>query len=114
MVWWFSQVTSIPLKENKWRRLDQSVGMRPVSRAELMKVLSNVQAILIRATHSTHTQQSYLSDVSLDTASSQRTGKGVASEVEICRCPPGYKGTSCEVHNTSAAFVNRQNVCGMC
>ncbi|XP_054273123.1 basement membrane-specific heparan sulfate proteoglycan core protein-like isoform X4 [Macrosteles quadrilineatus] len=105
--------TSITLKENKWRRLDQTVGQRPASRAEMMRVLSNVQAILIRATHSTHTQQSYLSDVSLDTAVPQRTGGPVAAEVEVCRCPPGYRGTSCETCSTGY-YQDFDNTCKKC
>ncbi|XP_046669711.1 basement membrane-specific heparan sulfate proteoglycan core protein isoform X9 [Homalodisca vitripennis] len=91
-----TRTTSIPLRENKWRRLDQTVGQKPASRADLMSVLSNLQAILVRATYPTYALTSFLSDVSLDTAVSQRTGRPVASEVEVCRCPQGHRGSSCE------------------
>nr|QBP17600.1 heparan sulfate proteoglycan [Recilia dorsalis] len=108
-----SRATSISLRESKWRRLDQTVGQRPASRSEMMRVLSNIQAILIRATHSTHTQQSYLSDVSLDTAVPKRTGGPTAAEVEVCRCPPGYRGTSCETCS-SGYYQDFDNTCKRC
>ncbi|XP_063241894.1 basement membrane-specific heparan sulfate proteoglycan core protein isoform X7 [Bacillus rossius redtenbacheri] len=86
---------SVPLRESSWWRLDQS-GRRTASRADLLTVLANVEAILVRATHSTQTLYTSLGDVSLDTAVPQYTGQRVAIEVEACRCPEGYRGTSCE------------------
>lgn len=62
-----------------------------------MKVLSSVEAILIRAVHASQTISTYLSDVSLDTAVELETGSERSTSVEICRCPIGYSGTSCEV-----------------
>lgn len=88
--------------ETNWRKLDPNSP--PSSRSDLLNTLSNIQEILIRATHSRHTMQTFLSDVSLDTAVSQHTGQGIATAVEVCRCPPGYKGTSCEVNNL--CFIN--------
>uniref|UniRef100_A0A1B6EDX6 Basement membrane-specific heparan sulfate proteoglycan core protein n=1 Tax=Clastoptera arizonana TaxID=38151 RepID=A0A1B6EDX6_9HEMI len=89
-----NRTLSIPLVERFWRRKDTQ---RAASRADLLNALSDIDAILIRATHSTHTIHSYLSDVSLDTTVSFRHGQSsVATSVEVCRCPEGYKGTSCE------------------
>jgi len=84
------------LVEKGWRRLISS-GPQPASRAEFMKVLSSIEAILIRAIHASQTDKTYLSDVSLDTAIESETGGIRSSSVEICRCPVGHRGTSCEV-----------------
>lgn len=62
-----------------------------------MKVLSSIEAILIRAIHASQTNRTYLSDVSLDTAIESETGGVRSTSVEICRCPVGHRGTSCEV-----------------
>lgn len=62
-----------------------------------MKVLSSIEAILIRAIHASQTNRTYLSDVSLDTAVELETGSQRSTAVEVCRCPIGYSGTSCEV-----------------
>jgi len=62
-----------------------------------MKVLSSIEAILIRAIHASQTNRTYLSDVSLDTAIELDTGGEQSTSIEICRCPNGYSGTSCEV-----------------
>lgn len=40
---------------------------------------------------------SRLSGVSLEAADRFSTGQKYASAVEVCHCPPGYSGTSCEV-----------------
>jgi hypothetical protein len=80
-----------------WRRLDQVAGQKVASRADLLTVLSDVQAILVRASLSSQTRSSHISDVSLDTAVPQYTEQGLVTEVENCHCPPGYRGTSCEV-----------------
>ncbi|XP_021927336.1 basement membrane-specific heparan sulfate proteoglycan core protein isoform X6 [Zootermopsis nevadensis] len=88
---------SVPLVENFWRRLDQVAGQKVASRADLLTVLSDVEAILVRASHSSQTRSTYISDVSLDTAVPQYTEQGLVTEVENCHCPPGYRGTSCEL-----------------
>lgn len=62
-----------------------------------MKVLSSIEAILIRAIHASQTNGTYLSDVSLDTAIEMETGGERSTSVEVCKCPVGYSGTSCEV-----------------
>jgi Laminin B (Domain IV). len=86
----------VPLIERGWRRLSPN-GARDASRADLLTVLSNVESILIRASHASNTITTYLSDLSLDTAVVERTEQGRATQIEVCSCPPGYKGYSCEV-----------------
>ncbi|KFV88436.1 Laminin subunit alpha-2, partial [Struthio camelus australis] len=69
----------------------------PVSRREFMTVLANVKRILIRATYSYGMNAIYrLRRVSIEAADHSSTGRKVASAVELCDCPRGYDGTSCE------------------
>uniref|UniRef100_A0AAR5PFS0 Basement membrane-specific heparan sulfate proteoglycan core protein n=1 Tax=Dendroctonus ponderosae TaxID=77166 RepID=A0AAR5PFS0_DENPD len=78
-----------------WYRIDER-GPRRASREDILTVLANIDTILIRATPSTDTSSTFLSDISLDTAVDVYTAKPYAASVENCRCPPGYRGTSCE------------------
>lgn len=89
--------TEARFKETEWRNIDHT-GSRIASRADLLTVLSNVEAILIRATLNEGVSLAQLSDVTLDTAVQQQTGLDAVTDVEICRCPEGYTGTSCEVN----------------
>ncbi|XP_050565519.1 laminin subunit alpha-2 [Cygnus atratus] len=69
----------------------------PVSRREFMTILANVKRILIRATYSYGMNAIYrLDGVSIEAADHSSAGRKVASAVELCDCPPGYDGTSCE------------------
>uniref|UniRef100_A0A8C3JMR6 Laminin subunit alpha-2 n=1 Tax=Calidris pygmaea TaxID=425635 RepID=A0A8C3JMR6_9CHAR len=69
----------------------------PVSRREFMTILANVKRILIRATYSYGVNAIYrLRSVSIEAADYASAGRKVASAVELCDCPPGYGGTSCE------------------
>ncbi|XP_075744876.1 terribly reduced optic lobes isoform X17 [Rhipicephalus microplus] len=86
----------ILLREDKWQRVD-SRGPTVATREDIMKVLANVEVLLIRASFSSRMRSSSLSDVSLSTAVPLRSaGHAVAVEVEQCICPPGYNGLSCE------------------
>lgn len=38
-----------------------------------------------------------LSSVNLESAVPYPTDKSIATAVEVCQCPPGYSGNSCEV-----------------
>lgn len=87
----------MPLKEGNWQRLDVS-GIRPASRSDLLTALADLEAILVLATPYSQLAGTYLSDVALDTAVSHFSGEDRrAVDVEVCRCPVGYRGTSCEV-----------------
>uniref|UniRef100_A0A182NMM6 Terribly reduced optic lobes n=1 Tax=Anopheles dirus TaxID=7168 RepID=A0A182NMM6_9DIPT len=85
---------TVPLIERKWTVANRR-NSYPASRSDLMTVLSNLDHILIRATTKERTHVSRLSDIALGTAIPTRTYVA-AEEVEMCRCPPGYRGTSCE------------------
>lgn len=95
--------TEARMKETQWQYTDEN-GAHIASRADLMTVLSNLEAILIRATLKEGVSKAKLSDVALDTAVQQNTGQAIVSDVEICRCPDGYTGTSCEVSSQTLKF----------
>uniref|UniRef100_H2ZIA5 Laminin subunit alpha-2 n=1 Tax=Ciona savignyi TaxID=51511 RepID=H2ZIA5_CIOSA len=71
-------------------------SLQPVSKADMIAVLSNLRRILIRAVYSRNIGAVYrIHDVYMDSATPE--GKGLpASSVEICHCPPGYTGYSCQ------------------
>lgn len=90
-----SMTYTVPLRETEWRRLSTE-GPKSASRSDLMVVLSNLETILVRASYSEGMIASFISDISLDTAVENPTGNRRATQVEACRCPQGYSGTSCE------------------
>ncbi|XP_031635070.1 basement membrane-specific heparan sulfate proteoglycan core protein isoform X6 [Contarinia nasturtii] len=87
--------TEALFKESDWQSIDEG-GPKVASRADLLTVLSNLEAILVRATLKEGISLVSLSDVALDTAVQQNTGQDLVKDIEICRCPEGYTGSSCE------------------
>ncbi|XP_019117191.2 laminin subunit alpha-2 isoform X6 [Larimichthys crocea] len=68
-----------------------------ISRREFLSVLANVTSVMVRASYSTETSAVYrLHSFSMQIADPSARGESRASAVEICSCPPGYAGTSCE------------------
>ncbi|KAJ8666823.1 hypothetical protein QAD02_008485, partial [Eretmocerus hayati] len=88
-------INTVLLRESEWHQLSPD-GLRRATRSDLMNLLANIDAILVRATHCDDMIATYISDVSLETASESLDRRGRADQVEVCRCPPGYVGTSCE------------------
>ncbi|XP_053672067.1 basement membrane-specific heparan sulfate proteoglycan core protein [Anopheles nili] len=86
---------TVPLVERDWTVVNRRTSY-PASRNDMLTVLSNLEHILIRATTKESTRLSRLSDIALGTAIPTRSIYGMAEEVEMCRCPPGYRGLSCE------------------
>uniref|UniRef100_A0A2K6NZ65 Laminin subunit alpha-2 n=1 Tax=Rhinopithecus roxellana TaxID=61622 RepID=A0A2K6NZ65_RHIRO len=69
----------------------------PVSRKEFMTVLANLKRVLLQITYSFGMDAIFrLSSVNLESAVSYPTDGSVAAAVEVCQCPPGYTGSSCE------------------
>lgn len=97
------QTYQVPLVESAWQNLDR-YGVKPVTRSDFLSTLSNIESILIRATVKEFSSRSSISDVELDTAVAQNTGQGLAEGLEQCRCPIGYRGTSCEVISFSFCY----------
>ncbi|XP_067342410.1 laminin subunit alpha-1 isoform X1 [Channa argus] len=91
----------IKMTEHKWKYFN-SVSEKPVSRADFMSVLSNVQYVIIKASYGTRLQQSRISNITMETAmelelkEGSEVTKGMARMIESCVCPTGYTGLSCQ------------------
>ncbi|CAH1394861.1 unnamed protein product, partial [Nezara viridula] len=86
------QSISAPLVEQRWQKGD---GSRP-GRELFLMALAGINSISLKATFTTNTQAAMLQEVTMDTAVNYYTNRGYAYEVEMCRCPHGYKGSSCQ------------------
>ncbi|XP_067931597.1 laminin subunit alpha-like [Watersipora subatra] len=97
---------AVDLIESSWRHAESG---ETVTREQMMKALSSIDELLIKANHYSDIPQVTLSSVSLDSAvsldtniSSNSTGVSesfpvdIALSVEQCSCPSNYAGTSCE------------------
>ncbi|XP_034337833.2 basement membrane-specific heparan sulfate proteoglycan core protein isoform X5 [Magallana gigas] len=82
----------IHLVESTFRMLD---GTSP-SRETFMSILSNIEAILIRATYHTLMGSASLRDLYMETSTSNPTNFGRMPQIESCQCPEGHTGSSCE------------------
>ncbi|XP_069052056.1 laminin subunit alpha-2 isoform X1 [Lepisosteus oculatus] len=84
----------------------------PVSKKDFVTVLTNVTRLLIRASYTNGNNAIYrLSSVSLEVATPYSRSGPVASAVEMCLCPPGYSGTSCEQKLKSGSRFNKSEIC---
>ncbi|KAL3120703.1 hypothetical protein niasHT_007995 [Heterodera trifolii] len=81
----------VPITELGWRH---SNGVS-ASREQLMMVLADLDALLIKMSYMRECSQASLVSASLETADAYGTGEG-ALDVEQCQCPAGYIGSSCE------------------
>lgn len=69
----------------------------PVNRKEFMTVLANLKRLLIQITYNIEMDAIFrISSVNLESAVPYPTDGSIASAVEVCQCPPGYTGSSCE------------------
>ncbi|KAB0360576.1 hypothetical protein FD754_004732 [Muntiacus muntjak] len=79
----------------------------PVSRKEFMTVLVNLQRVLIQITYNFGMDAIFrLSSVDLESAVPYPTDGSFATAVEVCQCPPGYTGSSCEKSHQVNASSN--------
>ncbi|KAJ8337032.1 hypothetical protein SKAU_G00382520 [Synaphobranchus kaupii] len=82
---------------------------RPVSREELMAVLAGLDALQIRGLYFSQSQRLSLGEVGLEEATP--TGSGASSSmVEVCTCPPGHRGDSCQ--KCAARLLQRPGLAG--
>lgn len=94
--------------EGQWRAVDGNT----VSREEILSALSDVSAILIKATYTTTTYEAALSEVSLSIPSQHHSYENYALSVEQCICPAGHQGTSCE--SCSLGYTRNGQMTGFC
>ncbi|XP_051816710.1 laminin subunit alpha-2 isoform X2 [Acanthochromis polyacanthus] len=88
---------------------------QPISRRDFLSVLANVTRMTVRASYSTETSAVYrLHLFSMQVANPSATGERRASAVEMCSCPPGYAGTSCEACIPGFRRVNGNLYNGVC
>ncbi|KAM6218940.1 basement membrane-specific heparan sulfate proteoglycan core protein [Rhynchocyon petersi] len=82
----------ILFREEFWQRADG----QPATREHLLMALADLDELLIRATFSSTPLAASISAVSLEVAQPGPSTGPRALEVEECRCPPGYVGSSCQ------------------
>lgn len=88
---------SVRLDENgQWQRAHLG-RLAPATRNDILSVLTNVEHLLIRATPKVPTDSSSISDVTLEVAVEiGQPGAERSIDIEVCQCPAGYTGNSCE------------------
>ncbi|KAK3867232.1 hypothetical protein Pcinc_027289 [Petrolisthes cinctipes] len=82
----------VPMYEQFWERQNGQIS----NREHFLMALADLKYILIKATYATNTDEVALKDVTLDYAEPRNTGLARAYAVEMCGCPEGYNGLSCE------------------
>ncbi|GAB0098092.1 basement membrane-specific heparan sulfate proteoglycan core protein [Sergentomyia squamirostris] len=108
----YSLVT-VPFLVGEWKN-----GYQLASREDILTCLANLEYVLVRATTHQSTTATHISDIILQTAVTQRTVLGNADHIEVCRCPPGYTGSSCEtcdvMHYRESSSEGRVGACRRC
>lgn len=83
----------------------------PVSREQMLSVLSKIESLRIRATHDGNAGTSTLWNITMDAAVSQ--GSEPIFNIEECLCPKEYTGLSCS--RCAAGYTRqRDGSCGKC
>ena len=87
----------------KWHRDDRNANsdipplFEDTTREDIMIVLQNVDEILIKASYDANLSESSIQDIKLETAQISNNSDPIRSAyIEHCKCPEGYKGSSCE------------------
>ncbi|GAB1602266.1 basement membrane-specific heparan sulfate proteoglycan core protein-like isoform X6, partial [Argonauta hians] len=109
-----AQTYEILLTEKSFHVYDGSSPSREV----FLSALANIDAILIRATYHTKMTEFSLRDLTMETAVPDPTGLRRAPMVELCECPQGYSGVSCQECSPGYSRVREEGMalgrCVMC
>lgn len=110
---------SLPLREQGWYKItkDGKRGRKPVpvTREEFTLITNNLTQMLIRAKFHTDQIEGGLHSVDMERASPPTSGAGKRMKgTEMCNCPPGYTGLSCEKCTPGYRRVNNTLVAGVC
>ncbi|KHJ45819.1 immunoglobulin domain protein [Trichuris suis] len=100
---------SVPFYENHWKR----DGQQTSSREDLMKSLADINSLLIKLTFKEQMESIRINEITMDYAV-DRPGRQRAWEVEQCRCPPEYMGTSCEECAPGYTKIPYLGICQRC
>ncbi|XP_028290565.1 laminin subunit alpha-1 isoform X3 [Gouania willdenowi] len=114
----------IRMTEHGWRYFN-AVSQEVVSRSDFLSVLGAVQYVLIKASYGSQLQLSRIADITMEMAQSMERGVepglsgGVARMIELCVCPIGYTGLSCQVesayyHSNRLLYVTDLSVSQLC
>lgn len=109
-------VITLPLREQGWFKVnpDGTNSKEPVSREEFTLIAYNLKRLLVRAKFHTDQVEGGLHNVDMDIANNTvPTGK-IAKGTEMCQCPEGYAGLSCELCAPGYRRVNNTLVNGKC
>ncbi|CAN7938715.1 unnamed protein product, partial [Ixodes hexagonus] len=106
---------ALPLREHGWHVLDSDGRpLRPATRSEFTLVLNDVERLLLRAKYHTDQVEGAMHHVELPEASKESGSLTKMTSVEMCQCPAGYAGLSCELCAPGYRRVNNTLVGGRC
>uniref|UniRef100_H3DG70 Laminin subunit alpha 2 n=1 Tax=Tetraodon nigroviridis TaxID=99883 RepID=H3DG70_TETNG len=89
--------------------------IRKITRRDFLTVLANLTGVMVRASYSTEPSAVYrLHSFAMQIANPFAQENHRASAVEICSCPTGYAGTSCEACIAGFRRVNGNLYNGVC
>ncbi|XP_029841229.2 laminin subunit alpha-1 [Ixodes scapularis] len=106
---------ALPLREHGWHVLDRDGRpLRPATRSEFTLVLNDVERLLLRAKYHSDQVEGAMHHVELPSASKDSGSLRKMTSVEMCQCPTGYAGLSCELCAPGYRRVNDTLVGGRC
>ncbi|XP_075729518.1 wing blister isoform X1 [Rhipicephalus microplus] len=106
---------AVPLREHGWHLLDdKGRPLRPASREEFTLALHDMERLLLRAKYHSDQIEGAMHHVDLPVASKTSGTLTKMTSVEMCQCPVGYAGLSCELCAPGYRRVNNTLLGGRC
>ncbi|KAF8792889.1 Laminin subunit alpha-1 like protein [Argiope bruennichi] len=109
---------TLPLQERPWSHLTAAgKRSRAVSKETFAAVMNNITRLLIRAKYHSDQIIGVLYNVEMEIADRWSSSIKKMQTVEMCECPLGYSGLSCEICETGYRRVNdtlHKGVCELC